>query len=133
MEAGMVGVVGTGGAIAPKSKSILGTGSTTGSSLNITSPMSEVAQISDASVDVPQTMLSPAAAVPQTTLSQSAPPQSVPHTMLSPAEVPHTMLSPLAIVPHTMLSPAEVPHTTLSKFAVPHAVPQTMLSPAAPR
>src|SRR6266850_1509034 len=72
MEAGMVGVVGTGGAIAPKSKSILGTGSTTGSSLNITSPMSEVAQISDASVDVPQTMLSPPA-VPQTMLSPAAP------------------------------------------------------------
>src|SRR5213594_3660079 len=94
MEAGMVGVVGTGGAIPPKSKSILGTGSTTGSSLNITSPMSEVAQISDASVDVPQTMLSPPA---------------VPHMMLSPAAVPHTTLSQFAVphaVPQTMLSPA---------------------------
>ena len=78
--------------------------------------------------------------VPQTMLVQSAPPQSVPQTMLSPPEVPQTMLSPSTAVPHTMLSPSPaVPQTMLSpSLAVPHTmlspveVPQTMLSPSAP-
>ena len=53
---------------------------------------------------VPQTMLSPSSAVPQTMLSSSA----VPHTMLSqsapPQSVPQTMLSSSSAVPQTMLS-----------------------------
>src|SRR5471030_2375707 len=56
-------------------------------------------------------------------LSMSAPPPSVPHSMLSPSSVPHTMLSPSSAVPQTMLSP----HSS-----VPHDVPQTMLSPSSP-
>ena len=89
-------------------------------------------------------MLSPSPAVPHTMLSQSAPPQSVPQTMLSPSsDVPHTMLSPSPLVPQTMLSPSAVPQTMLSPSLVPHTmlspqsaephdVPQTMLSPVSP-
>jgi hypothetical protein len=84
-------------------------------------------------------------AVPHTRFSQLAPPQSVPHTMLSsPERVPHTRLSPERMVPQTRLSPFEsltVPQTRLSalnRSAVPHTrfspsflsnVPQTRLSP----
>ena len=82
--------------------------------------------------------------MPQTRLSQSLPPQSVPHTMLSwPTSVPHTRLSPSRMVPQTRLSPLElrtVPHTRLSavsRSTVPQtrlsdrpSVPHTMLSPS---
>src|SRR5713226_287473 len=88
---------------------------------------------------LPHTMLSPGWAVPQsspepsvlpqTTLSQLAPPQSLPHTMLSLVlPLPHTMLSQFEgshELPHTMLSAPPLPHTTLS----PLPLPQTMLSP----
>ena len=73
-------------------------------------------------------------------LSQSAPPQSVPQTMLSSSLVPQTMLSPSNVVPQTMLSSPSVPQTMLSSPSVPHTmlsplascVPQTMLSQPSP-
>src|SRR3970040_2152579 len=78
--------------------------------------------LSPSSAEVPQTMLNPSSAVPQTmlkpsgpsievphaTLSQSSPRQSVPQTMLSASSrAPQTMLNnPSWLGPQTMLSPA---------------------------
>src|SRR5207302_992779 len=94
---------GMSGTRSPNSRSRLGSGCsssssgyTTASSLalpQVTSKSAEVphTMLSPSAVPqtmlspgsaVPQTMLSPGSSAPQTTVSQSAPPQSVPHTML---------------------------------------------------
>ena len=81
--------------------------------------------------------------VPQTMLSQSAPPQSVPHTMLSsPSSVPHTMLSsPRTSCPRRCCRRRTCPRRCCrrSHRRCPtrccrrrRIVPQTMLSPCRP-
>src|SRR5258706_11806353 len=95
------------------------TGAVSGSSnIGVSSP--EVPQVTLSSLaEVPHTVLSISPLVPQTTLSSNL---AVPHTMLSSrpsAALPHTTLgqsAPLQSVPHTMLSSvsAIVPQTMLS-------------------
>ena len=81
--------------------------------------------------------------VPHTMLSQSAPPQSVPQTMLSPSPptVPQTMLSPSPRCPRRCCRRRRrCPRRCCRRrrrapddvVAVAHCVPQTMLSPSYP-
>src|SRR2546425_3385434 len=82
---------------------------------------------------LPQTTLSPVAALPHTTLSFSSP--LLPHTMLSPPQgssqsLPQTTLSFSSELPQTTLleSPVLLPHVMLSQSAPPQSPPQTTLA-----
>src|SRR6266566_2949342 len=106
------------GTVSPNSRSMLGSGSSSASSLKSVASSDSVPHVTSESLLVLQTMLSQspdAHAVPHTMLSPSAPPQSVPQTMLSPSsDVPQTMLSPSSVVPQTTLVLPAVPQTMLS-------------------